>query len=116
MALSTVNCSNNDDNESTEQTVTQNNILGKWYSDSSNPDNINLEFLSSGRVTFTYIGSPNVIESGDWSISNNTLKIHWDSADPGHENWSAEILNLTNSQLKWKEKIDGQFYNFSFHR
>ncbi|WP_312390938.1 lipocalin family protein [Chryseobacterium sp.] len=113
-------CSSGDDNDNTEQSITQSSILGKWYSDSSNSDNINLDFLSSGKVNVTYIGGgnngQNITETGYWSISGNTLKIHWDSADQGLENWSSEVLTLTDSQLKWKEKIGNQFYTFSFHR
>ncbi|RMZ60083.1 hypothetical protein D1632_10870 [Chryseobacterium nematophagum] len=119
LASSSIGCSNNS-NDNIEQTSLQSSILGKWYSDSSNHDNITLDFLSSGKVYFTYVGGgnngENITDSGNWSLSNNNLKIHWDSADAGNENWSSEILTLTNSKLVWKENIDGNFYNFSFHR
>ncbi len=117
LSIYSLNGCSSDDNG---QSITQSSILGKWYSDTTNPDNITLNFMESGMVSMTYVGAGNngqdVIESCRWSISGNTLKFHFVGSDSDVENWSAEILTLTNSVLKWKEKIDGQFYNFSFHR
>ena len=111
-----ISCSNNSDD--TEQSVTQSNLTGKWYADTQDPNII--DFNSNGKVYATYFNAgtngQDLINTGAWSLSGNTIKIHWDQADPGLENWSAEILTLTNSKLVWKEFVDGYYSNYSFHR
>lgn len=122
LVLSLTNCSS-DDNYDSEQPTTsieQNKLIGIWYSEEGAIDKMTLNFTSSSKATFTYHGFGNngedIQETGKWSLSGNTLKILWDEADAGLENWSAEILELNNTTLKWKELIDGKYYIQTYYR
>ena len=43
-------------------------------------------------------------------IWEHSYKILQDEEDKGLENWDAEIFELNNTTLKWKELIDVKYY------
>lgn len=103
-------CSSDDDSTSTEEST----ILGVWHSESSADPEMTLEFIENHRTHFTYHEFGNngqdVTESGDWELNEDNLKIFWDESDEGNEIYNVEILELTDSTLKWKVNIDGSNY------
>lgn len=106
-------CSSDDDN--TSQTG-ESGLLGVWHSVPNAIDDLTLEFTSNNRVHFTYHEFDDLIESGDWELNGNNLKIYWDEADEGNEIYYLEILELTDTNLKWKVNIDGDDYIESYVR
>jgi hypothetical protein len=106
-------CSNDDDN------VNNGQIIGTWNGISSTyngqnagiPDNTIVIFSSNNRVEFIYEGFGNngedISELGSWTLNGNNLRIEWDDSDPGLEIYNLQIIELSNSTLKWSTIIDG---------
>jgi hypothetical protein len=124
--LSIVNysCSKDDNNNAQNADL----IIGKWNGVSSTfngtnsgvPDNTPITFTSDNRVSFTYLGQGNngqdFNENGTWQKTGNTLKITWDSADPGLEVATFTITELTSSSLKWQSTVDGKILTENFSK
>ena len=112
---SLVSCSNDDNNDS----QTNGSIIGTWNGESSTwngqnsgiPDNNIIIFSSNSRVKFIYEGFGNngedISDEGNWSLNGTNLVITWDDSDPGLETANFQILELTNSKLKWSSQVDG---------
>jgi hypothetical protein len=123
LSIVTYSCSKGDDN-----TQNVDLIIGKWNGVSSTfngnnsgiPDNTPITFTSNYKVTFTYLGQGNngqdITETGTWQKTENTLKITWDSADPGFEVATFIITELSSSSLKWKSTVDGKILTENFSR
>ncbi|GEM_PF-1393970 len=117
-------CSSDDDNG------TENNgsIIGTWNGVSSTyngqnagiPDNNIVIFNSNNRVEFIYEGFGNngqdISEEGSWTLNGTNLRIQWDDADPGLEIYNLQILELTNSTLKWSTQVDGKTLTETFSK
>lgn len=113
--LSIVNYSCSKDDNNNTQNVDL--IIGKW---NGVPDNTPITFTSDNKVSFTYLGQGNngqdFNENGTWQKTGNTLKITWDSADPGLKVATFTITELTSSSLKWQSTVDGKFLTENFIR
>lgn len=117
-------CSKNDDNV----TETNSLIVGTWNGVSSTfngnnsgiPDNNIVVFHSNNKVIFTYEGFGNngedIFGEGTWTLNGTNLKIYWEDADPGLEVYNLQILDLTNSTLKWSTQVDGHTLTETFTR
>jgi len=122
LVLSLTYCSSDDnyDSELPTTSTEKNKLIGIWYSEERAIDKMTLNFISSSKATFTYHSfgnnSEDIHETGKWSLSGNTLKIVWDESDTGLENWGAEVLELNNIALKWKELIDGKYYIQTYYK
>ena len=114
--LLTFSCSSNDDNNDSEEGL----IIGTWHGVSSTfngnnsgvPDNNIVKFTSNNRVEFIYEDFGNngedIIETGSWSKSGNTLIIIWDESDAGLETYVLTITELSSTSLAWKTVIAGE--------
>ena len=74
-----------------------------------------IQFTSQARTKFYYKNptsnttfGPDVIENGGYLLSDNALKVTWDSADPGLEIAQYQILELSSSKLILKSVISGE--------
>ena len=110
-------CSSEDDSSNSTE---ESNLFGLWYSEPNADPEMTLEFTQNYRTHFTYHEFGNngqdITESGDWELNGNNLKIYWDESDEGNEIYNVEILELTDSTLKWKVNIDDNYYIESYVR
>ena len=95
-------CSNNDDSD-----LKSDSIIGNWIVTESKfgENDINSQdiviFDSDNRVEFTYERPDgDLILVGNWTKTNNTINIKWDDLPDFPAIY--EILELTNSTMKWK--------------
>ena len=115
MTTTILSCSKNDETKSDE-----NSIIGIWYgisstldgSNSGIPDNNIIEFTLENRVKFTYENFGNndqdIIEFGSWDKNNDNVNITWDNHNSGLVNYNLQILELTDSKLKWETELSSQ--------
>lgn len=118
LALCTITgCSSDDENTNS---VEESKLIGLWYSEPSADPEMTLEFTTSHRTHFTYHEFGNngqdIKESGDWELNGNTLKIYWNDSDEGLDIYNANILELTDTKLKWRVNIDGDDYIETYTR
>jgi len=116
LGITILSCSSNNENGNENNS----DLIGTWYGISSTfnggnsgvPYNNILKFTSDNRVEFIYEGFGNsgedISDFGDWSENGNTLTITWDDSDPGLENYVLEILELTETSLKYTTDIYGE--------
>lgn len=117
-ALSLLSCSDDSDSN-TSIDATQ--LVGTWMLESATIDgeevgsSYKIEFTPTERAKFYYRNpisnttfGPDIIENGDYSLNNNSLRITWDDSDPGNETSTFQILELTSSRLKFKSIQDGE--------
>ena len=106
-------CSSDDENGSNGQIVGTWNGVSSTYNGQNGgiPDNNIVIFSSNNRVEFIYEGFGNngedISELGSWTLNGNNLRIEWDDSDPGLEIYNLQIIELTNSTLKWSTIVDG---------
>ncbi len=114
-------CSSDDDNN----TSTDGNIVGTWKleaqflngEDRNINDcqkNENVKFESNGTVSYTYYTyfstncNIDVIETGTWVKNGNDLTITWDDADAGLAIYNLNILELSNTTLRWSTSLGSE--------
>ena len=109
-------CSSNDDDISAEDS----SIIGTWNGISSTfngessgvPDNNIVKFTSDNKTEFTYSGFGNngedIIETGTWAKSGNTLTVTWDESDEGLETYVLTIIEVSGTTLTWETVISGE--------
>jgi hypothetical protein len=115
MTTTILSCSKNDETNRDE-----NSIIGIWYGISSTldgnnsgvPNNNIIEFTPDNRVKFTYENFGNngqdIIEFGSWDKNDNNINITWDNHNSGFDNYNLQIIELTDSKLKWETELSGQ--------
>lgn len=111
--ISFTSCSSDDNNDNNN---TESLLIGEWEYD-YDPGYGDLTFYKDGRVQGHYFKEAwgdDFSEWGDWTLSNNNLKIYWDDSDPGIEIYDTTILELTQTKLKWKVNLDGEIFQETF--
>ena len=108
LAIIFISCSTSDDNN---KIATEESLIGTWSTIQSklNGNTVTSQEkvkFTSNRATFYY--SDNIIEEGDYTKSGNTITITWDDSDPGLENYTLKINELTATELKWETVISGE--------
>ena len=63
------------------------------------------KFAENHNVRIAYPQDGNVFEYGTWSLTENKLLIHNNSANPEIEYMHLEILKLTATELTWQLQI-----------
>jgi len=106
-------CSSDDDSSNS---FNESKLIGIWHSVPNAIDDLTIEFTSNHRAYFTYHEFNDLTDGGDWQLTDNRLKIYWDDADEGNEIYNLEILELTDSTLKWRVNIDGDDYVETYTR
>ena len=112
--ISFTSCSSDDENN--DNNITESHLIGEWEFD-SDPGYGDPTFYNDGRVKFHYFNEAwgdNFSEWGDWTLTENNLKILWDDSDSGSEVYDTTILELTQTKLKWKVVIDGELSQENF--
>ena len=99
-------CSSNDEDNSTS--INSSKLADTWYLKQALLDGKVVG--SSNEIRFTYYklggNGQDIIETGDYSITGNTILITWDSSDPGNETDTFQILELTSEKLIVKSSDD----------
>ncbi|MCH4824682.1 hypothetical protein ML462_16040 [Gramella lutea] len=108
LAITFISCSTSDDNNKID---TEESLIGTWSTIQSklNGNTVTSQEkvkFTSNRATFYY--SDNITEEGDYTKSGNTITITWDDSDPGLENYTLKINELTATELKWETVISGE--------
>lgn len=117
--LSLISCSNTDNENSA--TIDTTKIISTWNLQSAtlNGDEVDssykIEFTSNNGTKFYYLNptsnttyGPDTIETGTYTIVNNTLTVTWTGSDPGLATAKYDILELTSNKLKIKSVITGE--------
>lgn len=107
-------CSSNDEDNSTS--INSSKLADTWYLKQALLDgkvvgsSNEIRFTTDKRAFFTYYklggNGQDIIETGDYSITGNTILITWDSSDPGNETDTFQILELTSEKLIVKSSDD----------
>jgi len=123
LATTMLACSSDDDNNTASNS--EGDLVGTWYleSQSLNGDDLevndcqmneNVKFESNGDITYTYYTyfsadcNIDAIERGNWVKNGNDLTISWDEADAGLETMNIDILELSDSTLRWRENLGSE--------
>lgn len=96
-------------------------LVGSWLLDNAKLNgkdvgsSYKILFTSALRAKFYYLNptsnttfGPDTIENGNYSINGNSVKVTWESADPGNETTNYQILELTATTLKIESVIPNE--------
>jgi len=114
-------CSSDDENNS----GTDANLVGTWSLEAqflNGEDrninecqmNENVKFEPNGTASYTYYThflancNIDVIETGSWVKNGNNLTITWDDADAGLVVYNLNILELSNTTLRWSTSLGSE--------
>jgi len=114
LTFSLFSCSSSDDNNSSIDSA---QLVGTWLLESATIDgeevgsSYKIQFTSAERAKFYYRNptsnttfGPDIIENGNYTLNNNSLKIFWDEGGSSQY----QILELTSSKLKLKSVDFGE--------
>lgn len=111
-----ISCSSDDNSVGSNNNL----IVGTWTGVSSIwngndlgvPDSNIVIFTSNNRTEFIYQGFGNngedISEFGSWTKVQNIITITWDESDIGEETTIFQIEELTESNLRWLENVEGE--------
>ena len=110
LTFSLFSCSSSNDNNNSS--IDANQLVGTWLLENAKLDGEEVgssdeaRFTSKGRVFYTYYNfgtnGQDITENADYSLNGNTITVTYDDAEPGNENDTFQILELTSSKLKVK--------------
>lgn len=109
-------CSSDDSQALRSEPINENLLIGAWQFD-ADPGYGDPTFFENGRVEVKYFDADtgdDFSEMGDWTLEGNNLKIMWDESDPGSEVYDTQILELSETKLRWEVEIDGELSEETF--
>ena len=106
-----LSCSDSDC-EDDVATADINKLYGEWILQRSelNGQLVNsydqIEFTSDAKTKFTHLNeiqnNNHIVDNGNYYIVENTLIVNWDNSISGHSVTKYQILELTETKLRWK--------------
>ncbi|PKH68907.1 hypothetical protein CXF59_01115 [Flavobacterium sp. ALD4] len=120
VTLLTFSCSTSDDNMDIAS-INKTQLEATWLLNTAElngqtvSSSYKIEFNPLARTKFYYKNptsnttfGPDAIENGAYTLTDNVLKVTWDSSDPVNEITQYQIIELSSSKLILKSVISGE--------